>query len=116
MDYDDVISHLKSSKVLVLPSSREGFGMIVIEAFACGVPVVTVNEPRNAASLLVNEEVGFVVDLDGKKLGQAILTIILNDELREKLSACAMDQAQEYDWDSIVGRLVCLYEQIIKAK
>ena len=48
-NYDDMIGYMKSSKVLVLPSTREGFGMVVIEANACGIPVVTVNHPMNAA-------------------------------------------------------------------
>ena len=48
-DYDDLIGYMKSSKVLVLPSTREGFGMVVIEANACGIPVVTVDHPMNAA-------------------------------------------------------------------
>lgn len=52
-DYQDVIAHMKSSKVLVLPSVREGFGMVVLEANACGVPVVVVDHPMNAAKDLV---------------------------------------------------------------
>ena len=48
-NYDDLIGYMKSSKVFVLPSTREGFGMVVIEANACGIPVVTINHPMNAA-------------------------------------------------------------------
>ena len=49
-----LIGYMKSSKVFVLPSTREGFGMVVIEANACGIPVVTVNHPMNAAVDLVD--------------------------------------------------------------
>lgn len=56
-EYRALIGKIKASKVLVLPSSREGFGMVVIEAFACGVPVVTVREKYNAAQGLVEDGV-----------------------------------------------------------
>jgi len=40
---------MKSSRVFVLPSVREGFGIVALEALACGLPVVTANHPANAA-------------------------------------------------------------------
>ena len=52
-NYDDLIGYMKSSKVFVLPSTREGFGIVVIEANACGFPVVVVNHKMNAATDLV---------------------------------------------------------------
>jgi len=111
MDYDEVIARIKSSKMLVLPSSREGFGMVVIEAFACGVPVITVNSPRNAASLLVDEDTGFVVKLDAMELADAISRLIKDAPRRKKMSASARERAREYDWDGIASRLTCLYEE-----
>ena len=111
MGYEEVIARIKSSKILVLPSSREGFGMVVIEAFACGVPVITVKGERNAASSLVSEKTGLVVNLDAEELGSAISTLIGNDVFREKLAASAMDAAQEYDWDRIVRQASCMYEE-----
>jgi len=44
-DHDDLIAQLKSSKIFVLPSTREGFGITALEALACGLPVVTVDHP-----------------------------------------------------------------------
>ncbi len=52
-NYDDLIGYMKSSKVFVLPSTREGFGIVVIEANACGLPVVVVDHEMNAATDLV---------------------------------------------------------------
>lgn len=113
-DHDEILSRMKSSKLLVLPSSREGFGMVVIEAFACGVPVITTNNEHNAISELVSKETGFVVDLDIYKLGDAIYKLITNDTLQKYMSESAMRVAQKYDWDDIVDKLTIIYEGEMK--
>lgn len=117
MEHDEVIARIKSSKMLVLPSSREGFGIVVMEAFACGIPVITVKEERNAASELVNEETGFVVDLDMRELSHAI-NILMNmtEETREKMSKSAIEKASTCDWDKIIGQLTYFYEEVVSNK
>jgi glycosyltransferase involved in cell wall biosynthesis len=113
MEYDEIIACMKSSKSLVLPSRREGFGMVVIEAFACGVPVVTIRDRRNAAALLVSEEMGFVANPDARELCDAIRKIITDDVLRKKMSVSVREAAQGYDWDGRVRELTSLYEELI---
>jgi glycosyltransferase involved in cell wall biosynthesis len=112
LDYHEVISRIKSSKVLVVPSVREGFGIVVIEAYACAVPVITVKTGQNAATELV-DGTGFAVNLDPEELSEAILTIIKDPGMHEKMSGSALNKAQMYDWDKIVKQLSDLYEEII---
>ncbi len=114
MEYDEVIARIKSSKLLVLPSSREGFGMVVLEAFACGVPAITIKNQRNAASELVNKETGFTVNLDARELGNAIRILITNNALRKSMSESAMHASQEYDWDRICKKLTSIYKELIQ--
>ncbi|MEZ5336382.1 MAG: glycosyltransferase family 4 protein [Methanolobus sp.] len=77
LEYDRVIATMKSSDIFVLPSSREGFGIVVIEAFACGCPVITVNAERNASRYLVGENCGIVTELDANKIAKAILKTLM---------------------------------------
>jgi glycosyltransferase involved in cell wall biosynthesis len=58
----DVFAAMKAARVLALPSVREGFGMVALEANACGIPVITVDHPANAAADLVEHgHTGWVV-------------------------------------------------------
>src|SRR3989344_398739 len=66
---EDVYSLMKSSKVFVLPSTREGFGIVTIEANACGLPVLTVNHPDNGSKdLIIDNKNGLVCPLTEKAL------------------------------------------------
>ncbi len=98
--HDDVLSLIKSSKVFVLPSTREGFGIVVIEANACGVPVVTINHEDNAAKDLIKENVnGYLSSLDEKELAKSIIRAI---KISKKMKTNCLGSAKQYDWDKIV--------------
>jgi len=112
-EYEEVIAMLKSSKVLVLPSKREGFGIVVLEAFSCGVPVVTVISPQNAAIELVEYDTGFKVNPDARALSESIYKLITDEALRNKMSVSAITKAQDYDWDKITEQLLFTYEKYI---
>lgn len=113
MEYDEMIARMKSSKVLVLPSSREGFGIVVVEAFACGVPVVTVAEVHNAAAELVDGACGSVVELDARAIAGAVLALLGDTEYHEKMASGAKERAQGYGWNGIVAKLRMVYEGLV---
>ncbi|HIH75295.1 MAG TPA: glycosyltransferase family 4 protein [Methanosarcina sp.] len=115
-EYRELIAKIKASKVLVLPSSREGFGMVVIEAFACGVPVVTVREKYNAAQGLVVDGIdGFIVELNEKEIAHAVKKIIEGSSESEKASEAALNEAKKYDWDEIVENILSAYKSYINS-
>jgi glycosyltransferase involved in cell wall biosynthesis len=103
----DVYSLIKSSGVFVLPSVREGFGLVVVEAFACGVPVITTDHPDNQARLLVEDGVtGWLCPPNGAGLAATIR--------RSRSGPVDLTRADDVldrcDWDRIAGRLGGLYE------
>ena len=76
---EGVWSLIKGSRVFVMPSEREGFGIAVLEAVACGVPVIVVRHADNASVELVEEGVnGLVVDPTPTDLAYAIEGILDN--------------------------------------
>lgn len=112
-EYRELIGKIKASKVLVLPSSREGFGMVVIEAFACGVPVVTVNEKYNAAQGLVTDGVdGFVVGLEEREIAESVKKIAGKNKNEKNISEAALLKAKNFDWDKILLKLEDFYEEL----
>jgi glycosyltransferase involved in cell wall biosynthesis len=110
-NYDDLIGYMKSSKVFLLPSTREGFGMVVIEANACGIPVVVVEHEMNAAVDLVVEGVnGFKCVLSPDDMAsKTIKALESNGNLRIK----CIEMSRAYDWDNIIDSLEKVYGDII---
>jgi glycosyltransferase involved in cell wall biosynthesis len=106
---EDVIGYMKSSRVFVFPSTREGFGMAVLEALGCGLPVVTIDHPSNAARFLVTEGCGAVCSLDPRDLSMAIQNILKD---RGSGGILSRNRAQEFDWEKIVDLIEDYYSRI----
>ncbi|MCP1662289.1 glycosyltransferase involved in cell wall biosynthesis [Methanocalculus sp. AMF5] len=109
--HDAVIAAMKASKVFVLPSTREGFGIVALEAMACGLPVVTVDHPRNAAADLVEDGVtGYRCPLSPEGLAEGIrLSLSEPEQMQDALRAVAA----EYVWEGIVTQVEGRYEQMV---
>ncbi len=109
-DHNEVIARLKSSKVFVLPSTREGFGISALEALACGIPVITVDHPANAIRDLITEDNGFLCSLSAEDLAETICLALRHPaEMRESCIA----SAAPYDWDRIVSEIELYYRSLI---
>jgi glycosyltransferase involved in cell wall biosynthesis len=114
-DHDDVISYMKSSKIFVLPSIREGFGVVVLEANACGLPVITINHKRNAAADLIEDEKnGLLVDLSENLISEKIIKLLKDDKLREEMSGYSAKSIKKYNWDNIINKVEETYKMVIK--
>ena len=96
-----IIATMKASQVFVLPSSREGFSIVAVEANASGLPVVTVNEKNNAAQKLITAKNGLVVALSAKPLAAAIAELLSK---KTDVQAC-VTAAEKYDWLTLSQKL-----------
>jgi glycosyltransferase involved in cell wall biosynthesis len=102
-EQSDLFAHLKSARIFVLPSTREGFGIAVLEALACGLPVVTTSHPDNLARLLVDvPAAGVLCEPEAVHIAAAI-TIALGIE-RVDASERARSMA-DYDWGAVTTRV-----------
>jgi len=108
--YRNLIMKLKQSKIFVLPSTYEGFSIAVIEAMACGLPVITVSSPTNAAKEHIElSGAGYILNQDPKKLAKVIYSLLMDEKLRKNLSAKAIKYAKRFDWDILAERIEKIY-------
>jgi glycosyltransferase involved in cell wall biosynthesis len=99
-----------SADVFVLPSHVEGFGLPVLEAMACGTPVVCSNagalpEVAGDAALLVSPD-----NVEG--LANAIAVVLEDASLREQLVEKGLERSQRFTWTETVERTRMVYEEV----
>jgi glycosyltransferase involved in cell wall biosynthesis len=112
---EQVYGLMKSSRVLVAPSEREGFGITVVEAWGCGIPVVVCTGEENAMTELVDRPVkGRIAHARASDIANACRELLeqLADAYQEPLRAAAAD----YDWPQIAKRLERVYEEAMSGE
>jgi len=104
---------LRGLDVYVAASRRESFGVAVVEASACGVPVV-VTDVDGLSEVVEQDRTGFIVPReDVGSLASAIRSLILSASLRTRLGQGGRASVQRrYDWDASVTRMIECYEQV----
>ena len=101
----EVYAYMKAATVFCLPSSREGFGIVSLEALGCNTPVITTNSSANAARHLIQDgQNGSIVPLSPAALAKAIEYWI---SLPRKPDIAA--SIADYDWGRIAQKQAEIY-------
>ncbi|QFU74403.1 glycosyltransferase family 1 protein [Halioglobus maricola] len=110
-NYADVIGEMKQSKVLVLPSSREGFGLVLAEAAAAGIPTVAYSA-GGVAEVIVDKVTGFLVEPgDSAGLAVAARTALEPENCKRMGDSAQRHVAHNFSWDRSVVELEGLYRK-----
>ena len=112
--YDrDKLEAYIDADVYVLPSRYEAFPNTVLEAFACGTPVIVTD--RCSIADIVRDKVGFVVKFDENQLANAILKLLRDVELSKEFGKRGRKLVEEkLNWDRIVEDLVKIYVSVLR--
>jgi glycosyltransferase involved in cell wall biosynthesis len=112
--HEAVLDRLRGARLLVFPSTREGFGVAVLEANACGVPALVVQHPDNAALELVRDDVtGIISDLAPHPMAANIRAYLADPVLQARMSKAALAMAATYSWDAYVNKMESALKSLI---
>ncbi len=110
---DTLPYYYSAADAVVVPSHYESFGMVALEALACGAPVVA-SEVGGLAYLIQDGVTGFTVPSDDPQALAEKLTVLLKDrDLREQMCKNAVEFVQNYSWRKIAARVAELYRSVV---
>jgi len=102
---------MQEAHTLVLPSRREGFGLVAIEANACGTPVIATDVP-GLRDAVIDGKTGLLVPYgDVGALATAIKKVLIDEELRKSLSQNAVKWAKNFNWDRTANELMDIIKE-----
>jgi glycosyltransferase involved in cell wall biosynthesis len=106
-----------AADVFVFPSRYDAFGMVVTEAMACGLPVVT-SRQAGASEIISDRTDGILIPDPGDRAAwtQAIGTLAADSTERARLGRAAAETASRFTWDQVARHTLAVYEQVLRSR
>ncbi|MCJ7736116.1 MAG: glycosyltransferase [Anaerolineae bacterium] len=112
-DQDTLPYYYSAAEMVVMPSDYESFGMVALEAMACGTPVI-VSDVGGLAFLVKDGRTGYRVPArDVAGLADRILRLLDDDALRRTVGYRASCWAESYAWPNIAGEIEGVYAELL---
>ena len=110
---DTLPYYYSAAEAVVVPSHYESFGIVALEAMACGTPVVA-SQVGGLAYLVQDGVTGYTVPFsDVQALADRLEELLNNPHLRDRLGEQAAALAQEFSWEIIAKRILNLYQEAL---
>ena len=111
---DTLPYYYSAAEAVVMPSHYESFGLVALEAMACGTPVIA-SEVGGLAYLVKDGETGYTIrDDDPDVLSEKLASLLGDPALRKRMGDCAAEYARDYKWEKIAVQIKDLYHEVIK--
>jgi glycosyltransferase involved in cell wall biosynthesis len=107
---DRLFEHYARASIFVLPSLEDGFGCVIVEAMACGLPVITTAN-TGAAEIITQGKEGFVVPIRSpESIAEQLELLYGHEELRREMSLMALSKVRsQLSWETYAKRLCRFY-------
>jgi len=113
---DTLPYYYSAADVLVMPSHYESFGMVALEAMACGTPVIA-SQVGGLAFLVQDGETGYhVPDQDPEALCEKLLILLSDPQQRKTMGLHAAEYARDYAWANIATQMLEVYKSLVGGK
>jgi D-inositol-3-phosphate glycosyltransferase len=105
--------HYSAAEVCVVPSHYESFGMVALEAMACGTPVIA-SRVGGLTFTVKDGQTGFLVPSDDRSaLADRLRLLLADEELRRAMSRQAVYLSQRYSWSVVASQVVATYRNLL---
>ncbi len=112
---DNPFKYMAKSSVFVLPSLWEGFGNVIVEAMACGVPVVATISGSGPKEIISDWENGFLVPAgDVNQMAEAIGRLLSDKNLRGKVALAGRQRAEDFRAEKKVAEYEKIFEGLLE--
>jgi D-inositol-3-phosphate glycosyltransferase len=113
---DTLPYYYSAAEALVMPSHYESFGMVALEAMACGTPVIA-SQVGGLAFLVQNGVTGYSIpDQDPDALADSLKKLLGDSTVREEMGKRAAEYAREYSWPLISTQILDVYKEICRGE
>jgi glycosyltransferase involved in cell wall biosynthesis len=113
---DEKKSLLSNAHLALVPSMKEGYGIVVIEANACGTPAIGWKVPGLQDSILDGETGVLVPFGDVRKLGETVASFLMDERGRQEMSERAIRWARTHSWDTAAKEFSRVIESLEDSK
>ena len=109
----DIYTEYQRSQFFVLSSDFEGFGLVIVEAMACGIPVVSTDCPYGPSEIIEDGKTGLLAKMDTKDLAEKMEWMITHEEERIAMGIAARQAVARYRKETIMPRWEQAYLSVI---
>lgn len=108
----DLPSLYSAAEVFIYPSFYEGFGLPVVEAMACGVPVIT--SDRGSLKEVASDSAVIVDPEDYNEIVKNLVKIVIDDDFRNQIIRAGYENAKKFTWDRAAEQVIGIYGKLYR--
>ena len=111
--HDQIVGYYQAADVCVIPSYYESFGLVAVEALACGTPVIA-TRVGGLQYTVRDGETGYLISWRcPEPFAERLEALLANDDLRGRFGRAARDSVRPFDWRAVTAQIVDIYEDLL---